>query len=130
LFATIGPINRNTMARFIHLCFAGLLGQLAYAQTPDGQPPVPSDPLAQECLIAADASVWTAIGLNDEQMERVKAIQGTCRTDCMATKENGAQDAPVSKAIVEKHEQEVKQVLTPDQWAKWQAWCRERPARM
>ncbi|MEO8588668.1 MAG: hypothetical protein ABI432_04815, partial [Flavobacteriales bacterium] len=53
---------------------------------------------------------------------------GACKTNCQALGESGAMDAKMSQAITKKHEEEIKDVLTPEQYKKWLLWCGERPA--
>ena len=72
------------------------------------------------CIMADDAT-WTSLGLSKEQMTRVHEIQAACKSNYSTAK-----DADSKTASVSKHEGELKAVLTPEQFEKWQKWCADR----
>jgi uncharacterized protein (DUF305 family) len=72
---------------------------------------------------------WTAVGLSTEQLEEVKAIQTMCQTDCKALQESGESDAAVADAMIERHRESIRAILSSEQYEKWLAWCSQRPAK-
>lgn len=98
----------------------------AYAQPPDTQQPLLT---SDECLLNTSDEAWSALGLNTEQLEQVKAIQTLCQTDCMAIQETGESDPALAQAMLEKHRENIRAVLTKEQYDKWLAWCDQRPAK-
>lgn len=72
------------------------------------------------CIMADDAA-WTSLGVSKEQLTRVHEIQAACKSNYSTAKDTDTKTASVSK-----HEGELKAVLTPEQYEKWQKWCAER----
>ena len=72
------------------------------------------------CIMADDAT-WASLGLTKEQLTRVHEIQAACKSNYTTAK-----DADAKTASVSKHEGELKAVLTPEQFDKWQKWCADR----
>lgn len=72
------------------------------------------------CIMADDAT-WASLGVTKEQLSRVHEIQAACKSDYGMAKDTGTKTASVSK-----HESELKEALTPEQYAKWEKWCAER----
>ncbi|MBP6312039.1 MAG: hypothetical protein KA408_07215 [Flavobacteriales bacterium] len=73
-----------------------------------------------KCMMAGDET-WKTLGLTSDQMTKVKEIQKSCNADHMDAK---ADDKAM--ASVDKHEEELKGVLTPEQYANYTKWCSEQ----
>jgi hypothetical protein len=79
-----------------------------------------------DCLMKADASTWASLGLNADQTKKANDIVAACKRDCeVEMKEKGTHD----HAAMVKHEAELKAVLTPEQYTKYQAWCKDKGAK-
>ncbi|HEY0976882.1 MAG TPA: hypothetical protein VGE21_05385 [Flavobacteriales bacterium] len=100
---------------------------VSVAQT---DPVLAPSPASQECLLATPSATWTSIGATAEEAERIARIQALCHTDCNASEDVGRKDPGTAGAIVRKHEAEVEAILGKERFAKWKAYCSERPARM
>jgi hypothetical protein len=98
----------------------------SYAQPPDTQQPLLT---SDECMLNTTEETWTALGLTSEQLDQVKAIQTLCQTDCTALQERGGSDPAMAQAMLEKHRENIRTVLSKDQYAKWLDWCGERPTK-
>jgi hypothetical protein len=99
----------------------------AYAQPPDTEQPVQ---LASDvCLLNTTDEAWTALGLSAEQLEQVKSVQTLCETDCTAMQESGQSDPALAQAMLDKHRENIRSVLTKEQYDKWLTWCDDRPAK-
>lgn len=106
---------------FAVLCTVNCIAQVA---------PIPNQKdVGSACILATDAQVWTALGLSADQLEQVQSIQTQCKTDCVGLQEGGEMDPELSGAALKRHEDEVKRLLTEDQYHKWMKWCSERPGR-
>ena len=82
--------------------------------------------VSNDCIMRADASTWTALGLNAEQTKKANEIVASCKRDCEAEmKEKGTHDHPA----MQKHEAELKAVLTPEQYTKYQTWCKDKAVK-
>lgn len=98
----------------------------AHAQPPDVEQPLL---IADECLLSTSDEAWASLGLSSEQLEQVKAVQTLCQTDCTAMQERGGSDPALAQAMLEKHRENIRTVLSKEQYGKWLAWCEERPAK-
>ncbi len=68
--------------------------------------------------IMADETALASLSLSEDQLTKVRDIQANCR------KEHGTTKATdVDPKSVAKYEDQLKAVLTPDQFAKWAQWC-------
>ena len=83
----------------------------------------------EPCLLATNKETWASLGLSAEQIAKVEGLQTTCKTACAAVSETGERDVKTAAAVMEKHEDEVRKVLTEEQYNKWQTWCSERDGR-
>jgi len=92
----------------------------AFAQNDATMPQSKGD---KHSCIMAGADTWTTLGLSTEQVAKVKDIQASCEKDHATATADGS-----AKASVAKHEDELKTVLTPDQYMKWSQWCDEMHA--
>lgn len=82
------------------------------------------------CFVETDDRTWSAIGLAEEQLAKVKSMQTACKTDCAVTPESRVTDAEISGAVLKRYEEQLHALLTPEQWVKWTKWCAERPDHM
>ena len=88
----------------------------------------PQKPVTQvdnkDCLKTSDAE-WKALGLTAEQMTKVQAIQAEHKKDCAAMKDEAGMkhDEATKAAMADKHEERIKEVLTPAQNDAWMKWC-------
>lgn len=115
------------MAR-IHLPLIVLL--ICAAPANAQEPPPPGSNSTGSCFVATDDMTWSAVGLNEEQLGRVKSLQTACKTDCAITPESRKTHADISGAVLKRYEEELRAMLSPEQWAKWSEWCAARPNRM
>jgi len=102
------------------LCLAFCATLAMQAQDTKAKSDKPAHDQKHECLMAGDET-WTALGLTAEQVTKVKAVQTSCKKDKMAAK-----DDATAMASMTKHETELKGILTPDQYTKYNAWCAEQ----
>lgn len=94
----------------------------------------PLDPKATgstgTCFVETEDQAWSAIGLSEDQLAKVKSMQTACKTDCAITPESKGMDAEISGAVLKRYEEQLHALLTPEQWAKWTKWCAGRPDHM
>ncbi len=69
--------------------------------------------------IMADRAVWTDLGLNEDQLARVQTIQANCDREYKAN----IRDTEMAAGSVSRHTDEIRSVLTPEQYAAWSEWC-------
>jgi hypothetical protein len=86
-------------------------------------------PYSDECLLNTTDEAWASIGLSTEQLAEVRSIQTLCETDCTALQETGERDPELAQAMLEKHRENIRAVLTKEQYGKWLTWCDDRPAK-
>ena len=82
-----------------------------------------------ECLLITSEQDWTAIGLNAQQVQEVRAVQTDCKTDCLVNKESAPQDPQLGQAILGKHKERVRRIVGEELYAKWLKWCSEREGK-
>ena len=83
--------------------------------------------VSDDCVMKTSAEAWTSLGLSKDQLTKVQEIQSVHRKECGAMK---AEEKAEDKAeLAEKHQSQIKEVLTADQYNKWLAWCAQQPAR-
>lgn len=110
-------LKTDPMRTILLTCaFALLTSATAFAQEKaTTTKPVQSE---KHACIMAQADTWTDLGLDQDQVTKVKAIQASCK------KEHDAATAAGTKYEgAAKHENELKAVLTPEQYTKWSQWC-------
>jgi len=73
----------------------------------------------EKCLMATGAD-WARLGIDQSQIMRVNAIQSTCMQDCVAAKESGSD----LRSVIDRHIADLRTVLSPDQFAQWEDWCK------
>lgn len=88
-----------------------------------------SIPYTDECLLNTTEETWSAVGLTPEQIEEVMTIRTLCETDCTALQQTGERDPELAHAMLEKHRENLRAVLSREQYDKWQKWCEKRPAK-
>lgn len=66
----------------------------------------------------APEETWKTLGLSPDQITKVKDLQARCS----ASKNDTEKDA-ASRA---EHEKELASILTSEQYANWQKWCKEK----
>ncbi len=93
---------------------SGALAQDAATTTSTGDP-------REQCLMATGAD-WARLGITQEQILRVNAIQSLCLQNCVAAKESGTG----TSAVLDRHIAELRGVLTPEQFGSWKEWCAEK----
>jgi len=72
----------------------------------------------KDCMKTTEAE-WKSLGLSADQITRVKAIQDEHTKACAGMKKDDAR----ADAMVDKHEESLKEVLTPLQFENWQKQC-------
>jgi len=72
----------------------------------------------EQCLMATGAD-WARLGIHQEQILSVNAIQSTCMQDCVAAREAGSGIT----SVMDRHIAELRKVLTPEQFDSWDKWC-------
>ncbi len=66
----------------------------------------------------------------EDQLAKVRSMRTACKTDCAVTPETKGTDAGISGAVMKRYEEQLHDLLTPEQWASWTKWCGERPDHM
>jgi hypothetical protein len=77
----------------------------------------------EQCLMATGAD-WARLGVDQEQIMRVNAIQSNCLQDCVAAREGSGNIS----AVMDRHIDELRRSLTPEQFEMWSTWCNEKIA--
>lgn len=80
-----------------------------------------------DCLARTTPEAMTSLGLTPEQMGKVRDIQAAHKKECAA--HDASTTAETKAKVADKHEAQVKEVLTSDQYTKWLTWCAEQPAK-
>ncbi len=93
----------------------------ANAQNDPAMPPQGKGDKHACIMVGADA--WTSLGLTNDQIAKVKEIQAACQKDYDVSKADGSAATSVAR-----HEEDLKTVLSPDQYKKWVQWCDEQQA--
>ena len=86
--------------------------------TRSAKPVKHADP-REKCLMATGAD-WARLGVDQQQILRVNAIQSTCLQDCVAARESGSDIS----GVLDRHIADLRTVLGPEQFAKWEEWCK------
>lgn len=73
------------------------------------------------CISITDEAAWTSLGLKPDQLTRVKAIQAECTKACAAM--TAEEKAKMEPGTMDKHEEQIKAVLTSEQYTNWRNWC-------
>lgn len=86
----------------------------------------PSSEVLQSCILGADAATWNALDLTTDQLERVRHIQEACAEECNVEGARKPAGRTITSSDGSTVVSELKNVLSPEQYATWVAWCRER----
>lgn len=97
----------------------------AEAQTTTQQP---NDAILQTCLLRTDPGTWNSLKLTPDQLRRARLVQQACAEECKASDMKKPQDSSMISASGTTVVDELKSVLTPDQFRTWSAWCAESTA--
>jgi hypothetical protein len=119
--------NTMIMKRTTFL-FAALLSTLVQATAQEPQPVDPGP--TGTCFVETDDQTWQALGLTDDQLAKVKAMQTACKTDCAVTPETKGTDADISGAVLKRYNEQLQALMNPEQYARWMKWCADRPDDM
>ncbi len=84
---------------------------------PQSATPVATHP-AHNCMMA-DEKVWATFKLNADQTAKVKSIQAVCMKECASKMKTD----PALTKLMDKHEAQVKTILTSAQYDSWMKWC-------
>jgi hypothetical protein len=119
--------TKGITMRNIILPIVTVLGILqATAQT---NTPAPVDPgFDAQCLLATTTEEWVALGLTTEEVEKAKAIQTECKTDCVAVEEHKAGPEKLSAPIVALHRERLREMLGEERYQRWLTLCAKRPS--
>lgn len=82
---------------------------------------------ADDCVVRTTTDAWNSLGLSADQLTKVQDIQTSHRKDCLAVKQ---EKSMTDMAGTCKHETRIKEVLTADQYTKWQAWCAKQSSTL
>jgi hypothetical protein len=95
---------------------AGVLAQQPPAQV--------SDVHLQKCLLGTFDDRWNALRLSEDQLHRIRLVQSACREECEGAGVRKTNN-PISNANGRTVLDEVKNILTVEQYAAWVAFCSE-----
>lgn len=96
-----------------------LCGGMAQAQVPAKEP---ASELLQSCLVGTPNSTWTTLGLTRDQLVRIGRVQDACKEECTLPGVK-KEDNPISNADGSTVIAEVKNILDPEQYRGWLAYC-------
>ncbi|MBL0127620.1 MAG: hypothetical protein IPP83_09185 [Flavobacteriales bacterium] len=109
-----------------HTLFAALL-LFAICPVAAQQPPAePSSAVLQKCLLVTPPNIWAELKLSSDQLHRMKFVQEACREECTAAGAKGDPDS-ISHSDGKMVMDDVRNVLTGDQYRGWLAYCASRP---
>ena len=106
----------------ILLAFAGLVPHVL-AQSGVDQP---STEVLQSCLLGTKAEVWATLQLTPDQTRRAEHIQEACKEECNVA---GAKKSVVKASDADGSTimDELRNVLTKEQYMGWVAYCTGKP---
>jgi len=102
-----------------------LLPLLLWSMTTRAQQPAqePSSAVLQSCLLGTGPDQWAKLKLSGDQMRRMKHIQEACQVEC-----DGAGVVvvpnPIAAADGDLIMEDVRKVLSTEQYTNWVAYCR------
>lgn len=111
--------SKQLMIAVAFCCATAAVAQTTPTTTPTTTPQ--DKGASHECLMNADAQAWSSLGLTSDQTRRVQEIQAQCKKECEGMK--GSADKDHMRTMSDKHDAQIKAVLSPDQYSKWVAWC-------
>lgn len=119
--------THNTMKTLLVAIGLIALAGTVHAQDKEKMAPKPTTAAAahptHNCM-TADAKTWESLKLTPEQMNKVKTIQAQCMKECGPMMKTD----PKMAMTMDKHEAQVKAVLTPAQYDAWMKWCAAQAA--
>jgi len=80
----------------------------------------------QSCILGTDAATWNSLKLTSDQLERVRRIQEACAEECNVAGARKPEGRTITSADGTTVVSELKNVLSPEQYATWVAWCVQR----
>jgi hypothetical protein len=119
------------MTKFFSLCTALLCAASLSAQDV-AHVTITTEPIPDhgkvKCLMKSDASTWQTLGLTADKSQQAQAIADRCskahamkdmddKADKDATKDDRKDE------MKDAHVQELKTLLTADEFNKWKEWC-------
>ncbi len=96
-----------------------LWGTAALAQPAEQEP---GSAVLQSCLLGTSPDVWTRLKLSPDQMRRMEHIQEACRVECEGAGVTVVEN-PVSKEDGALIMDEVRMVLSREQYTNWVEYC-------
>jgi Spy/CpxP family protein refolding chaperone len=110
----------DKMKHFILAAAAAFLCGSAFAQaqplTPQSAAQETPQKSAQACAMP-DMKAVHSLELTDEQMMQVREIHAECERDCAAAK---AETGSIDHEVMARHQERIREVLTPEQYARYQ----------
>jgi hypothetical protein len=98
--------------------FLFAFGTTAMAQSPAAAPaPAAHTQETKKACDMPDISAVETLGLEKEQLVRVREIQAECERECAAAK---AETGSMNKEVMARHEARIQEVLTPEQYTRYQ----------
>jgi len=94
-------------------------GSPAFTQTPEVSL---SSMALQSCLLGTGPGTWEQLQLNSDQLRRMQFVQEACKEECdlaSAQKRAPSHSTADGSVIME----EVRNILTGDQYRAWTAYC-------
>lgn len=127
--------NNGTMKSFFLPAVLVLMSAAATAQSTlvaeNTSSPAPVEVVVvdghDDCLSRTTPEAMTSLGLTPEQQGKVRDIQAAHKKECAA--HDATTTTETKTKVADKHEAQVKEVLTPDQYTKWLTWCADQPAK-
>lgn len=96
-----------------------LWGTAALAQPATQEP---GSAVLQSCLLGTSPDIWTRLKLSPDQMRRMEHIQEACRLECEGAGVTEVAN-PVSDEDGESILEDVRMVLSSEQYRQWVAYC-------
>lgn len=84
------------------------------------------DTTLQRCLLESGPDVWAALVLSADQLQRMKLVQDACKEECAAATAERPLNA-ISTADGLTVLDELRNILTPEQFSHWSSRCGEHP---
>ena len=110
----------DTMARRATILLLFLLGTACLPAWSQEGPP--SSEVLQSCLLGTTEETWKKLALTRDQLVRIGRIQDACREECDVPGVIKT-DNPISNSDGNTIMDEVRNVLSADQYRDWVAYC-------
>lgn len=82
-----------------------------------------------QCLMRSTTSTWQKLGLTDEKSKEAQAIADRCVREHKMNA-GGTGGEAVKDGMTETHVQELKTLLTTEEFTKWKNWCGKQETPM